>query len=213
MLGATISADSSRSRAPSCSMRSMARSSRSIELSVRSRARSVRSMKVARMDSSRSVLSSTVCVRCASVATSGWLGRTATALRKQARHHPLHDRADGRSPSAIRPAGQRAELWSGGGVSLAAKSDGFVTGVRHSSYGSMPVSAHAWRARLLVEAGLESRPQDALLSGLVELGARLDGGDASASRTPASAWGSPAAGACCWCTRTRTSASGARARP
>ena len=26
-------------------------------------------------------------------------------------------------------AGQRAELWSGGGVSLAAKSDGFVTGV------------------------------------------------------------------------------------
>ena len=76
-------------------------------------------------------------------------------------------------------AGQRAELWSGGGVSLAAKSDGFVTGIRHSSYGSMPeVSAHAWRARLLVEAGLESRPQDALLSGLVELGARLDGGDA-----------------------------------
>ena len=92
-------------------------------------------------------------------------------------------------------AGQRAELWSGGGVSLAAKSDGFVTGVRHSSYGSMPVSAHAWRARLLVEAGLESRPQDALLSGLVELGARLDGGDASASRTPASAWSSrPSAG-------------------
>ena len=76
-------------------------------------------------------------------------------------------------------AGQRAELWSGGGVSLAARSDGFVTGIRHSSYGSMPeVSAHAWRARLLVEAGLESRPQDALLSGLVELGARLDGGDA-----------------------------------
>ena len=110
-------------------------------------------------------------------------------------------------------AGQRAELWSGGGVSLAAKSDGFVTGVRHSSYGSMPVSAHAWRARLLVEAGLESRPQDALLSGLVELGARLDGGDASASRTQASAWGSPAAGACCWCTRIRTSASGERARP
>ena len=61
--------------------------------------------------------------------------------------------------------------------------------------GSMPVSAHAWRARLLVEAGLESRPQDALLSGLVELGARLDGGDASASRTPASAWSSrPSAG-------------------
>ena len=59
----------------------MARSSRSIELSIRSMARSVRSMKEARMDSSRSVLSSTVCVRCASVATSGWLGRTAAAAR------------------------------------------------------------------------------------------------------------------------------------
>ena len=76
-------------------------------------------------------------------------------------------------------AGQRAELWSGGGVSLAAKSDGFVTGIRHSSHGALPeVSVHAWRARLLVEAGLETRPQDARLSGLVELGARLDGGDA-----------------------------------
>ena len=40
----------------------------------------------------------------------------------------------------------------------------------------------------MLEAGLESRPQHALLSGLVELGARLDGGDASASRTQASAW-------------------------
>ena len=88
-------------------------------------------------------------------------------------------------------AGQRTELWSGGSVSLAAKSDGFVTGIRQSFLGVIErfrgggggdpprqVSVHAWRARVLVEAGLESRPQDALVSGLVELGARLDGGDA-----------------------------------
>ena len=76
-------------------------------------------------------------------------------------------------------AGQRAEMWSGDGISLAAKSDGFVTGIRHSSHGALPqVSALAWRARLLLEAGLEARPPNARLSGLVELGARLDGGDA-----------------------------------
>ena len=88
-------------------------------------------------------------------------------------------------------AGQRTELWSGGSVSLAAKSDGFVTGIRQSFLGVIErfrgggggdpprqVSVHAWRARVLVEAGLESRPQDALVSALVELGARLDGGDA-----------------------------------
>ena len=82
-------------------------------------------------------------------------------------------------------AGQRTELWSGGGISLAAKSDGFVTGIRQPA--SRPsaaaerlpdVRAHAWRARLLVEAGVETRPRYAHLSGLVELGARLDGGDA-----------------------------------
>ncbi|MCY4375212.1 MAG: hypothetical protein OXC31_15745, partial [Spirochaetaceae bacterium] len=76
-------------------------------------------------------------------------------------------------------AGQRAELWSGDGVSVAARSDGFVTGIRHSSHGAMPeVHALAWRARVLLEAGLEARPPNARLSGLVELGARLDGGDA-----------------------------------
>ena len=80
-------------------------------------------------------------------------------------------------------AGQRAELWSGGGASLAAKSDGFVTGIRQSFHGETgdpppDVNALAWRARLLVEAGVETRLQDARLSGLVELGARLDGGDA-----------------------------------
>ena len=92
-----------------------------------------------------------------------------------------------RSPGLLRSwlgaAGQRAELWSGGGVSLAAKSDGFVTGIRqsvHEENGDPPpdVNALAWRARLLVEAGVETRLQDARLSGLVELGARLDGGDA-----------------------------------
>ena len=88
-------------------------------------------------------------------------------------------------------AGQRAELWSGDTVSVAVKSDGFVSGIRQSflgviecfrgGCGSDPprnVNALAWRARLLVEAGVEARPQDARLSGLVELGARLDGGDA-----------------------------------
>ena len=88
-------------------------------------------------------------------------------------------------------AGQRAELWSGGAVSVAVKSDGFVTGIRqsfhgviecfHGGCGSDPprnVDALAWRARLLVEAGVEARPRDARLSGLVELGARVDGGDA-----------------------------------
>ena len=91
------------------------------------------------------------------------------------------------SPGLLRSwlgaAGQRAELWSGGGVSLAAKSDGFVTGIRQSVHGETgdpppDVNALAWRARLLVEAGVETRLQDARLSGLVELGARLDGGDA-----------------------------------
>ena len=74
-------------------------------------------------------------------------------------------------------AGQRAELWSGGGVSLAAIADGFVTGV--GSAGELPdVQAHAWRARLMVEAGVDARLQDARLSGLLNLGTRLDGGDA-----------------------------------
>ena len=40
------------------------------------------------------------------------------------------------------------------------------------------MSAHAWRARILVEAGLQWLPEGARVSGLVELGARLDGGDA-----------------------------------
>ena len=74
-------------------------------------------------------------------------------------------------------AGQRAELWSGGGGSLAAIADGFVTGV--DAAGELPdVQAHAWRARLMVEAGVDARLQDARLSGLLNLGTRLDGGDA-----------------------------------
>ncbi len=81
--------------------------------------------------------------------------------------------------------GQRAELWSGGGVSLAAKSDGFVTGIRQPAVRSpgaagplAQVEALAWRARVLVEAGAETRAEDVRLSGRLELGARLDGGDA-----------------------------------
>ena len=73
--------------------------------------------------------------------------------------------------------GQRAELWSVGALSVAAKSDGFVTGV--TAGGGLPgVSAHAWRARVLLEAGVELRARDARFGGLVELGGRLDGGDA-----------------------------------
>ena len=74
-------------------------------------------------------------------------------------------------------AGQRTELWSGGGVSLAATADGFVTGV--ASAGGLPaVRAHAWRTRLMVEAGVDATLADAHLSGLFNLGTRLDGGDA-----------------------------------
>ena len=84
---------------------------------------------------------------------------------------------DGTIRTWLGAAGQRAELWSGGGLSVAAKSDGFVTGVTAS--GGLPgVSAHAWRARVLMEAGVELRSRDARLGGLIEVGGRLDGGDA-----------------------------------
>ena len=74
-------------------------------------------------------------------------------------------------------AGQRAELWAAGPLSLAAKSDGFVTGL--TTGGELPeVSAHAWRARALVEAGVAWRTGDSRIDGLVEVGGRLDGGDA-----------------------------------
>ena len=73
--------------------------------------------------------------------------------------------------------GQRTELWSAGALSLAAKSDGFVTGL--GTAGALPeVSAHAWRARVLVEAGVAWRTGDSRIDGLVEIGGRLDGGDA-----------------------------------
>ena len=73
--------------------------------------------------------------------------------------------------------GQRVELLSAGGLSLAVKSDGFITGL--TSSGELPqVDANAWRARLLLEGGLEWRPGDSRLAASVELGGRLDGGDA-----------------------------------
>ena len=73
--------------------------------------------------------------------------------------------------------GQRVELLSAGGLSLAVKSDGFITGL--TSGGELPqVDANAWRARLLLEGGLEWRPGDSRLAASVELGGRLDGGDA-----------------------------------
>ena len=73
--------------------------------------------------------------------------------------------------------GQRVELVSAGGLSVAAKSDGFITGL--TSGGELPrVDAGAWRVRLLLEGGLEWRPGDSRLAASVELGGRLDGGDA-----------------------------------
>ena len=84
---------------------------------------------------------------------------------------------DGEIRMWLGATGQRVELLSSGGLSLAAKSDGFVTGL--TSDGGLPVvSANAWRARLLLEGGLEWRPDLSRLAGSVEVGARLDGGDA-----------------------------------
>jgi len=89
--------------------------------------------------------------------------------------------AGGSSDGALRmwlgAIGQRVELVSGGGLSLAAKTDGLITGVR-SSDGLPEVDAGAWRARLLLEGGFDWRPGDSRLAGSVELGGRLDGGDA-----------------------------------
>ena len=73
--------------------------------------------------------------------------------------------------------GQRSDLLSGGGLSLAVRSDGFITGL--STGDGLPVTdANAWRARLLLEGGLELRPGDSRLAGSLAVGARLDGGDA-----------------------------------
>ena len=84
---------------------------------------------------------------------------------------------DGEIRMWLGATGQRVELLSAGALSLAAKSDGFVTGL--TSDGGLPeVTANAWRARLLLEGGLEWRPEQSRLAGSVEVGARLDGGDA-----------------------------------
>jgi len=73
--------------------------------------------------------------------------------------------------------GQRVELLSGSVLSVAAKSDGFITGV--TSGGGLPsLHANAWRVRVLLEGGVEWRTGDSVLSGSAELGGRLDGGDA-----------------------------------
>ena len=73
--------------------------------------------------------------------------------------------------------GQRTDLLSGGGLSLALKGDGFFTGVA-SRDGLPATEAHAWRARLLLEGGLAWRPGDSRLAGSIALGGRFDGGDA-----------------------------------
>ena len=73
--------------------------------------------------------------------------------------------------------GQRTDLVSGGGLSLALKGDGFVTGVA-SGDGLPATEAHAWRTRILLEGGLDWRPGDSRLVATVGMGGRLDGGDA-----------------------------------
>ena len=87
------------------------------------------------------------------------------------------DSEEGELGAWLGAAGQRVELLSGGGLSLAAKADGFVTGL--TAGGELPAaSAHAWRVRVLLEGGLEWHAADTRLSGRVDVGGRLDGGDA-----------------------------------
>ena len=84
---------------------------------------------------------------------------------------------DGELRMWLGATGQRVELLSGSALSVAAKSDGFITGVM--SGGGLPsVRANAWRVRVLLEGGVEWRAEDSVLSGSAELGGRLDGGDA-----------------------------------
>ena len=87
------------------------------------------------------------------------------------------DELEGEVRSWLGAAGQRAELLSVGAWSLAAKADGFVTWL--TAGGELPaVSAHAWRGRVLLEGGVEVRPSESVLAARVEVGGRLDGGDA-----------------------------------
>ena len=107
-----------------------------------------------------------------------WLGLWGIAGAGMGRAALDHGhKLQGEVRSWLGAAGQRAELLSGGVWSLAAKTDGFVTGL--TAGGGLPaVSAHAWRGRLLLEGGAEWRPADGRLAARVELGGRLDGGDA-----------------------------------
>lgn len=73
--------------------------------------------------------------------------------------------------------GQRTDLLSGDGLSLALKGDGFFTGVA-SGDGLPATEAHAWRARVLLEGGMEWRSGDSRLAGTIAMGGRLDGGHA-----------------------------------
>ena len=75
-------------------------------------------------------------------------------------------------------AGQRADLVSLGGLSLALKADGFYS--RINSSGKLPqVTADAWRGRVSLEGGVEWRPGDSRLAARVEMGGRMDGGGAA----------------------------------
>ncbi len=84
---------------------------------------------------------------------------------------------DGDLRTWLGATGQRVELLSGNALSIAAKSDGFITGVM--SGGGLPsVRANSWRVRVVLEGGVEWRTEESVLSGSAEVGGRLDGGDA-----------------------------------
>ena len=74
--------------------------------------------------------------------------------------------------------GQRTDLVSLGGLSLALKADGFYSSVNAS--GKLPqVTADAWRGRVSLEGGVEWQPGDSRVAARVEMGGRVDGGDAA----------------------------------
>ena len=108
-----------------------------------------------------------------------WLGLWAFAGVGMGRASLTLDDADpleGGVRAWLGAAGQRVELLGGGSWSVAAKTDGFVTGLTTTE--ELPaLSAHAWRGRVLLEVGAELRPPESVLAGRVEFGGRLDGGD------------------------------------
>ena len=97
-------------------------------------------------------------------------------------------------------AGIRREMFETGGANWALKSDAFLAGVRADEVEDgallLSASARAWRLRAVLEANADLPA--AGLSGTLELGLRLDGGDAArgggAELGAGLAYASPAAG-------------------